>query len=272
MPTPVEDASRVEMKRGGMVGLSVAVVTRDEEERLPHCLGSVSFADEIVVVDSGSTDHTVEVARSMGARVFVETWRGFSAQKQFAVDSCSNNWVLILDADERLPAETAETILKALSFQDDEPAAFSFPRKNYLNGRWIRHCGWWPDRVLRLVDRRYGSFDGRAVHERWLTRGREQPLSAPIEHFSFKSYSDIVFKMELYSDLAARTMYDSGWKSGPLKPPLHAMWMFFRTYVLELGALDGFDGLVISVMNAGGSFLKYAKLRELSADQDGRMG
>jgi (heptosyl)LPS beta-1,4-glucosyltransferase len=250
-----------------MKGLSVAVITRDEEKRLPACLESVSFADEIVVVDSGSTDRTVETALSQGARVLVESWRGFSGQKQFAVDTCSNEWVLILDADERVPAKTAEAIRRALSSRESEGGvtAFSFPRRNFLKGRWIRHCGWWPDRVLRLVDRRYGSFDGRAVHERWQTRGREQPLVEPIEHLSFECYSDLVAKMDLYSDLAARSMYDSGRRSGPLKPPLHASWMFFRTYALELGALDGFDGLVISIMNAGGSFLKYAKLRELSA-------
>lgn len=253
-------------------GLSVAIITRDEEERLQACLDSVSFADEIVVVDSGSTDRTVEIAGSLGARVIVENWRGFSGQKQFAVDSCSNHWVLVLDADERVPSETGEAILHALSSKDSAVTAFSFPRKNFLHGRWIRHCGWWPDRILRLVDRRYGSFDGRAVHERWLTRGREQPLSAPIEHFSFRTYSDIVAKMELYSDLAARSMYDSGRTAGPLTPPLHALWMFFRTYAMELGVLEGFDGLVISIMNAGGSFFKYAKLRELAAGPERRTG
>ncbi|MFO7784737.1 MAG: glycosyltransferase family 2 protein [Thermodesulfobacteriota bacterium] len=268
MPVPMEAASRGARGQKGMKGLSVAVITRDEEDRLPACLESVSFADEIVVVDSGSTDSTVEIAHSKGARVVVEAWRGFSGQKQFAVDSCSNDWVLILDADERVPSETAGAILHALSFQDEAVTAFSFPRKNFLHGRWIRHSGWWPDRILRLVDRRYGSFDGRAVHERWLTRGREQSLSAPIEHISFRTYSDILAKMELYSDLAARSMYDSGRTSGPLTPPLHALWMFFRTYVMELGALDGFDGLVISIMNAGGSFFKYAKLRELMAEPD----
>ncbi len=265
MPAPMELASRGTMDQRETKGLSIAVITRDEEERLPACLESASFADEIVVVDSESTDRTVEIAGYMGARVLVEPWRGFSGQKQFAVDSCSNDWVLILDADERVPTETAEAILHALSFKDKEVTAFSFPRKNFLHGKWIRHSGWWPDRVLRLVDSRYGSFDGRTVHERWLTRGREQPLNAPIEHVSFKSYSDIVAKMELYSDLAARAMHDSGRTAGPLTPPLHALWMFFRTYVMELGVLDGFDGLVISIMNAGGSFFKYAKLRELAA-------
>ncbi|MCF8062005.1 MAG: glycosyltransferase family 2 protein [Deltaproteobacteria bacterium] len=247
-------------------GLSVAVVTRDEEERLPGCLESVPFADEIVVVDSGSTDATVEIAGAMGARVLEEPWRGFSEQKQFAVDRCSNEWVLILDADERVPESTASEILEALSARDDAVTAFSFPRKNIFHGRWIRHCGWWPDRIVRLVDRREGAFDGRAVHERWLTRGREHPLDAPLEHYSFRRYSDLTVKMERYSDLAAECMHAGGRTAGPLTPPLHGLWMFFRTWVLELGILDGFDGFVISLMNGGGSFFKYAKLRELARD------
>lgn len=248
-------------------GLSVAVIARDEEERLPGCLESASFADEIVVVDSGSADRTVEIAGAAGARVFQEPWKGFSAQKQSAVDHCRNDWVLILDADERVPGATAGRILEVLSTRDPAVTAFSFPRKNIFHGRWIRHCGWWPDRIVRLVDRRAGAFDGRAVHERWLTRGRELPLDAPLEHHSFRRYADLTVKMERYSDLAAASMHAEGRTAGPLTPPLHALWMFFRTYVLELGALDGFDGFVISLMNGGGSFFKYAKLRELARER-----
>jgi glycosyltransferase involved in cell wall biosynthesis len=248
-------------------GISVAVIARDEEERLPECLESASFADEIVVLDSGSRDRTVEIARAAGARVLEEPWKGFSRQKQSAVDQCENHWVLILDADERVPGETAAAILEALSSRDEAVTAFSFPRKNIFHGRWIRRCGWWPDRIVRLVDRRAGAFDGRAVHERWVTRGREQPLDAPLEHHSFRRYADLTVKMERYSDLAAASMHAEGRTAGPLTPPLHGLWMFLRTYVLELGILDGFDGFVISLMNGGGSFFKYAKLRELTREQ-----
>ena len=242
--------------------LSVAVITRNEEERLPQCLRSVAFAGEVLVVDSGSTDRTVEIARSAGARVLEEPWRGFSGQKQFAVDSCVHDWVLILDADERIPPETAEAVRKALASHSGSAAAFSFPRRNFLHGRWIRHCGWWPDRIVRLVDRRRGAFDGRAVHEQWLARGRVKALRTPIDHYSFRNYSELVVKMERYSDLASQAMFEAGKTVGGLTPAFHALWMFFRTYVLKLGMLDGFDGFVISVMNAGGSFFKYAKLRE----------
>jgi (heptosyl)LPS beta-1,4-glucosyltransferase len=246
--------------------LSIAIITKDEEERLSVCLESLGFADEVLVVDSGSTDGTVRVAKSFGARVLVEKWRGFSAQKQFAVDQCLHPWVLILDADERVPEETARAIRQALAGQGSTVSAYSFRRKNYLHGRWIRHCGWWPDRVVRLVDRRRGRFDGRPVHEQWLTEGSIQKLDAFIEHFSFKNYSQLVAKMERYSNLASRELFEKKTAANTLTPISHSLWMFIKTYFLELGVLDGFDGLVIAIMNAGGSFLKYAKLKEMLKD------
>ncbi|MBW1721716.1 MAG: glycosyltransferase family 2 protein [Deltaproteobacteria bacterium] len=251
--------------------LSVAIITLNEEERLPGCLASLSFADEVLVVDSGSTDRTREIAQSFGARVFVEPWMGFSMQKQMAVDRCSHDWVLILDADERVPEATAKTIRRVISRPDQgEVAAFSLKRKNLLHDKWIRHCGWWPDPVVRLVDRRKGEFDGRAVHERWITRGRVEHLDVHIEHLSFRNYSELVAKMERYSNIAANELFERGRRVHAFTPLFHGSWMFLRTYLLERGFLDGFDGFVISLMNAGGSFFKYAKLHELIRQKQGR--
>lgn len=247
--------------------ISVAIITKDEEERLPVCLESLGFADEVLVVDCGSTDRTVRIAESFGARVLVEKWRGFSGQKQFAVDHCLHEWVLILDADERLPDETARAIRHALTVKDSTISAYSFRRKNYLHGRWVRRCGWWPDHVVRLGDRRRGRFDGRPVHEQWVTEGCVQRLDAFIEHFSFKNYSQLVAKMERYSNLASRELFDRDARANALTPIFHGLWMFIKTYFVELGVLDGFDGFVIAVMNAGGSFLKYAKLKEMLNDR-----
>ncbi len=242
--------------------LSVAIITRNEEERLPACLEGLGFADEVVVVDSESTDHTVDVARSFGVNVFVQPWMGYSDQKQYAVDRCGSRWVLVLDADERVPPETARTISEALEETDPSSSAFSLKRRNFLHDKWIRHCGWWPDRVLRLVDKTRGRFDGRAVHEGWTTEGKILHLDACIEHVSFRDYSHLLEKMERYSTLAAEEMYGSGIRTNALEPVSHGTWMFIRTYLLELGLLEGFDGFMISATNAGGSFLKYAKLRE----------
>jgi (heptosyl)LPS beta-1,4-glucosyltransferase len=242
---------------------SVAIIALNEEERLPDCLKSVAFADEVLVVDSGSSDRTREVAGSFGARVLVEPWRGFSGQKQFAVDQCSHDWVLILDADERIPEETAGAIRRILERGPGDVSAYRFQRRNYLHYRWIRHSGWWPDPIVRFVDRRRGAFDGRRVHEKWSPRGPVKDLDAAIEHISFRNYSALVAKMERYSSLSARDLFEKNAPVNVMTPLSHALWMFARTYFLELGLLDGFDGLVISIMNAGGSFFKYAKAREM---------
>lgn len=247
--------------------LSVAIITKNEEERLPNCLKSVTFADEILVVDSGSRDGTVELAKSFGARVLIEAWRGYSGQKQYAVDQCLHDWVLILDADERIPRETAQVIGQELAGNDATISAYGFRRKNFLHGKWIEHCGWWPDRIVRLVNRKAGGFDGRPVHEKWITEGKVRDLDAVIEHISFRNYSELLAKMENYSNLASKEMFEKNARVNAVTPILHGLWMFIRTYFLEWGILDGFDGFVISTTNAGGSFLKYAKAREMRVAQ-----
>lgn len=252
-------------------GLSVAIITENEEERLPDCLRSVAFADEILVVDSGSRDGTVAVAKSFGAKTITEHWRGYSGQKQFAVDQCMHDWVLILDADERIPEETAVMIKGELAERDPAIQAYSFRRKNYLHGRWVKNCGWWPDRIVRLVNKKRGCFDGRPVHERWLTNGRVRALDAVIEHISFRNYSEIVAKMENYSNLASKELFQNNARINAVTPIFHGLWMFIRTFFLELGILEGFDGFVISIMNAGGSFLKYAKAKEMGVSPKKKM-
>ena len=132
------------------ISLSVAIITKNEAENLPDCLKSVSFAGQIVVVDSGSTDETVKIASDFGCDVLVEPWRGFGPQKQFAIDQCRNPWILVLDADERIPGDTAQAIRNIILNPSITAAGFSFPRKNFFQGRWIRHAGWWPDRIVRL--------------------------------------------------------------------------------------------------------------------------
>ena len=243
--------------------ISVAIITMNEADRLPSCLKSAKFADEIIVVDSGSSDKSIEIAKSFDARVYEREWRGFSAQKQFAVEQCRNRWVFILDADESIPGNDIEVIEDAIAAGDKAITAYSFRRKNFFHGKWIRRCGWWPDRIVRLVDKEKGRFDGRNVHEGWLTHGKVMHLDSYIEHRSFRNYSEFTAKMDRYSTLAARDLFHKGAGSAPFTPALHGFWMFLRTYILEMGILEGFDGFMISIMNAGGSFMKYAKLREM---------
>ncbi len=242
--------------------LSVAVITRNEADRIACCLQSVSFADEMVIVDSGSTDETATIAQQLGGRIIHQPFLGFGPQKQFAVDQCSHDWVLIIDADERVPKVSVETIRKAVRNADKETAAFQIQRKNFLHGRWIRHCGWWPDPLIRIVNRVQGRFSEDMVHERWLTDGMVRPLPCVIEHHSFRSYSGMIEKLQHYSSLGASQMVARGHRSSPLSPLLHGFWTFVQVYGLRLGFLDGFDGFMIALLNAGGSFMKYAKCWE----------
>lgn len=243
--------------------ISIAIITKDEENRINACIESLSFADEIVVVDSGSTDNTVHIARSAGCRVLIEKWRGYAGQKQFAVDQCRNDWVFILDADERIPHGTAKTLSEMPLNAVQSITAYSFLRKNYFHDQWIRHCGWWPDRIVRLVNRKKGNFNDRLVHERWISSGTVRDLDLTIDHYSFRDYSDLINKMQAYSTLSARDMFTQGKHAGWWTPLTHGLWMFLRTYIFEMGFLEGFDGFMISALNAGGSFMKYAKLKEL---------
>ena len=209
---------------------SVAIITKNEEERIANCIKSVAFADEILVVDSMSTDSTVDIAKSLGARVIIEPWRGYSAQKQFAVDNCKYDWVLIIDADERVPSETADVIKNELKKNDKEIVAFQFKRKNYLHGRWIKHCGWYPNKIIRLVNRKKGKFDGEIVHEKWMVNGKIKMLESDILHNSFRNYSEMIAKMENYSSLAAKSLFKNERRSNVFSPIFHGMWMFIKTY------------------------------------------
>ncbi|HAM52019.1 MAG TPA: LPS biosynthesis protein [Nitrospiraceae bacterium] len=240
--------------------LSVAIITKNEEKNLPDCLKSVSFADDIVVVDSGSTDRTVELARGFGCRVFVEQWKGYGPQKNTAIDKCSHDWVLVLDADERVAEETKEVIAKVL--EKPEAVAYTLRRKNYLHGKWLKHSGYWPDRQIRLVSKDRGSFHG-VIHERWEANGTIQDLDAHIEHYAFSDYTDMLTTLNDYSSIIARELHASGIRTNSAAPLYHGIGMFLKIYFIERGFLDGIDGLVTALLKAGGSFFKYAKLLEL---------
>ena len=261
-PDPDHNDEKPEDRKSEHQHLSVAIIAQDEGDRIADCLKSVSFADEIILVDSGSKDNTVNIAKSFGCRVFFQAWPGYAKQKQFAVDQCRYDWILLLDADERVPEKTAELIKTIGNASEMDITAYSFYRKNFFHKRWIRCCGWWPDKVTRLVNRRHGQFSDHQVHERWISQGNVRQLDAAIEHHSFRNYSDLIDKVQKYSSLGAREMHEKGQTAGWWTPLTHGMWMFFRTYFLELGIGSGFDGFMISVVTAGVSFMKYAKLRE----------
>ena len=247
-----------------LMKLSVAIITKNEEKNLPDCLKSVTFADDIVVVDSGSSDKTVDIAKEFGCRVFIEDWKGYGPQKNSAVDKCKYEWVFLLDADERVSIETKELIVKVLKRPDAD--AYRFNRKNYLHGKWLKHSGYWPDRQIRLVNKTKGLFQS-VIHEQWITDGLVQNIDAYIEHYAFSNYSDMLRTLNEYSTIIARELFTSGKRANILSPLYHGIGMFFKIYLVERGFLDGMDGLVTAFTKAGGSFFKYAKLLELQREE-----
>jgi len=245
------------------IPLSVAIITRDAAEHLPDCLQSVSFADQIVVVDSGSRDETMQIAAAAGCDVFNEAWCGFGPQKQLAVDRCRNAWVLVLDTDERLPPETS-AIIRDIVSHPPQADGYSFPRKNYFQDRWIRHAGWWPDRVVRLFRKDRGRLTTAMVHESVEVRGVVVPLAVPIEHFTESRLSEIMKKIDRYSTLGAQEAFAAGRTATVWGAACRAKLTFFHNYVLRLGFLDGTQGFTLAVTDGVNKFFKYAKLAEMS--------
>lgn len=245
-----------------MPKLSVAIITRDEAANLPAALASVAWADEIVVVDSESTDATADIARQHGATVIVRAWPGYVDQKNFAAASASHDWILSIDADERVtPALAAE--IQALMRAEPRAAGYRLPRLTFHLGRWIRSTDWYPDYQLRLYDRRRGRWTGRLVHESVKVDGPVVDLSADLQHYAYRDLSHHLQTIDRYTTLAARQMHEDGRRAGWADLALHPPAAFLRNYVLRGGVRDGLPGLVISLLNATYVALKFAKLYEL---------
>lgn len=248
--------------------LSVAIICLNEEANLERCLKSVPFANEFVVLDSGSTDRTQEIAKNLGAKVFDEPWRGFRAQKQRAVDLCSNDWILSLDADEALSPEAAWEVERLLSANElDAFDGFEFPRLTWNLGRWIRHGGWYPDWQLRLFNRKRASWKGgENVHER-VEAQRVKRLSVDLHHWPFPDHAEQVATNNRYSGLGAKELAAKGKRFSIAKLIFKPYSKFIETYFLKRGFLDGLPGFIISVGAAYSVFLKFAKLWELESKQ-----
>jgi glycosyltransferase involved in cell wall biosynthesis len=248
----------------GKVPLTVAIITKNEEENIRHCLQSVAFAAQIVLVDSGSTDATLSIAAEFGCEIYSEAWLGFGPQKQAAIDKCSQPWILVLDADERIPQETAGRIKKIVTDSNVNESGFSFPRKNYFQGRWIKHAGWWPDRIIRLFRKGAGRMSEAVVHESVEVQGIIGDLNAVIEHYTESRLSKIIQKIDKYSTLGAETAFKEGKKSSTGGAILRAFFTFIQDYFFRLGILDGMPGLTLAVTDSVNKFFKYAKLSELT--------
>jgi glycosyltransferase involved in cell wall biosynthesis len=247
-----------------MASLSVAVVALNEEERLRACLESGVWADELVVVDAGSSDKTVAIAREFTDRVTFRAWDGYDSQKNFALGQCHGDWVLSLDADERVTDALREEIQGVLQGGRDA-IGFYLPRRNQFQGRWVRHGGLYPDWQLRLFRRGRGAFVERSVHESVRVDGPTARFAAPLLHESYRSIGDAVARLNRYSDLAATELAQAG-RGGSLADLLiRPAWRFLSMYVLRAGFLDGWRGLVLAGLHAHYVFLRAAKVRERRA-------
>jgi glycosyltransferase involved in cell wall biosynthesis len=246
--------------------VSVAIITKNEGSKLEDCLKSASPADEIVIVDSGSTDDTIDIAGRFGCKIFREPWKGYGPQKQTAIDRCSHEWVLILDADERVPESTWSAIEEALSACSGEVDAFSFPRKNYFAGKWLKHGYEWPDRGTRLLRKSTCSISG-IVHED-VTAKRIVKLHAPFIHEKNYAMNDYLVKLNSYSTLLAEKTLQTnpGKKSGVRKAFFSFLAHFCRSYFLKKGFLDGSGGFIVSFTEALHSFYKHIKIMELRGE------
>ncbi len=247
------------LKRCLLVSLSAVIIVKDEAHNLASCLGSVAFADEIVVLDSGSTDNTVEIARSMGARVAVNSdWRGFGVQKNRALALATSDWILSIDADERVTPELRSAIRAALA----APAfdVYRVSRCSSYCGQYMRHSGWRPDFVTRLFRRNSARFSDDLVHEKIITSNRIGLLNFSLLHESFRNLEAVLDKTNRYSTAGAQSLLNKGEKATVGKAVGHGLWAFIRTYFFQFGLLDGRMGFVLAISNAEGTYYRYLKL------------
>jgi len=244
--------------------LSVILISKNEAANIRECLQSVAWADEIIVVDSGSTDQTCRIAKEMGAQVHVHAdWPGFGPQKNRVLGYAGKDWVFSIDADERVTPELRAEIEHAM--RTGKADGYYCPRLSQFCGQFVHHSGWYPDYVLRLFKRGAGKFSESLVHESVLLNGRTEKMKTPLLHYSYLTADDVERKVEHYSTAAAQQMFQAGKRSSRAGAALRGGWAFVRTYLLRLGVLDGSAGLNIARMNARTTYLKYRKLEALNS-------
>ncbi len=251
-----------------MPRITATISTQNEALHISRAIHSLSGADEIIVVDAGSTDATPRIARELGAKVVAHSWRGFAAQKNFATELAQNDWILSLDADEELDALARGSVLE---WKASTPsfAGYRFARKAYYRGRWIRHSGWYPDYKLRLFDRQRGQWEGAYVHESVVVNGEVETLGGEILHYTCDSLEEHRQRLEFYTSLAAAQFLAEGKRAGWLRRRIDPCWTFAQTYILRRGFLDGIQGFWIAYMASRYVARKYAKWLQLAREARG---
>ena len=238
--------------------LSVFIITKNEAEQIRECLESVRWADEMVILDSGSTDGTVDICREFTDNVFETDWPGFGPQKNRALEKATGDWVLSIDADERISPKLRQEIEQAMTSKQYQ--GYEIHRSSYYCGRRIRHSGWWPDYIVRLFRGDSARFSDSLVHEHVEVQGAVCRLRIPLIHYSFGNFEEVLDKVNRYSTYNAEMLLQAGKSTSILKAAWRGFWTFIKTYIFRAGFLDGRHGFMLAVSNAEGTYYKYVKL------------
>jgi glycosyltransferase involved in cell wall biosynthesis len=249
-----------------MAKVSAVIITKNEETNIADCIASArKLCDEVIVVDSESTDRTVEIAKSLGAKTYVQEYLGDGPQKNFGLQYATNDWILSIDADERLEDE-AVAILSAIDYGTTQHDAYYLRRKNLIGSRWIRYNGWYPDNLVRLYNKQKTRFADVPAHSR-VPAEYPQYLKADIIHYSYKYSGELFVKADRFSSRGAKDLYRRKKKANNFSPFTHGLIAFLRQYVFKLGVLGGVDGFTVALSSSVNSYLKWAKLLELQNDE-----
>ncbi len=244
--------------------LSVIIITKNEEANIRACLESVTWADEIVVVDSGSSDGTLDICRKVGAKVYIHDWQGFGVQKNHALSHASHDWVFSIDADERVTKELRASIENAVTQLEGEFVAYKISRLSSYCGRYMKHSGWYPDHIVRLFKRNKARFSDDLVHERLIVEGKIGLVDGELLHHPFNTFEAVLRKVDQYSSAGANMMHQRGKNSSLVGAIIRGLWSFLRTYIFRAGFLDGREGFMLAVSNAEGTYYRYLKLMLLN--------
>ena len=267
-------ANNQNMPNANMASISAILITKNEAHNIRDCLRSINWVDEIIIVDSGSSDSTMDIAKEFTDKVYLETdWQGFGVQKSRALSYATCEWVISIDADERVTESLKAEILSRIgnptlnpTFTTNQNTALAIPRRSYFCGKAMQYSGWWPDYVLRVFPREKGKFSNDLVHEKVLFSGNVKQLESPLIHYTYETLDQAMEKMNRYSSAWADDQPNTK-KTSVMSAVLHGIWAFVRTYFLRRGFLDGAEGFALAVSNAEGSYYKYMKLYYLRKDQ-----
>ena len=239
--------------------ISAIIITKNEERNVRDCLETVKWVNETIIVDAGSTDRTVDIAKEFTKKIFNRPWDGYGAAKNYGLSQSTSEWILWLDADERVTEELQKEILENITSVDKSVTAMSMPRRANFLGRWIYHCGWYPGRITRVFKRSAGRFTEERVHERLEVQGKTILLHSDLLHHTDPDLKHYFDKFNKYTSLAAEELKERKKGFTLMKMVVNPLWVFFRMYVLRLGFLDGIPGLILCVVSANYVFTKYAK-------------